>query len=161
MIIWQLLSEARKVSELALSKRYSAFLQPQRATTIAELTALYQQHIDEETELRLHEFVTDRKSHHLKEAYLVLCSNYPVLLTKIEIAWQGSSSSPVEALDLVKAEVVTYFSTQPEAPPSKPLSSSTPGPAIKLPVTPTVPPYPHRTLPSGRQMGSQTSDNVC
>ena len=161
MIIWQLLSEARKVSELALSKRYSALLQPQRATTIAGLTAQYQQQVDEETELRLHEFVTDRKSHHLKEAYLVMCSNYPVLLTKIEIAWQASISSPVEALTMVRAEIVTYFSTQPEARSSKPLPSNAPATASTPPVAPTIPPYPHRTLPSGRQMGSKLADNVC
>ena len=42
MLIWQLLAEARKVSEVDLSKRYTALLQPQRAKTIVGLTALYQ-----------------------------------------------------------------------------------------------------------------------
>ena len=67
MLIWQLLAEARKVSEVDLSKRYTALLQPQRAKTVAGLTALYQHQIDEETELRMHEFVTDKKAQPLKE----------------------------------------------------------------------------------------------
>ena len=82
MLIWQLLSEARKVSEIDLSARYTALLQPTPATSIAGLTAMYQQQIDEECELRLHEFITDRKAKPLKEAFLQLASNYPVLLTK-------------------------------------------------------------------------------
>ena len=52
LVIWQLLSEARKVSEIDLSRRYTALLQPTKTTTIAGLTALYQKQIDEETELR-------------------------------------------------------------------------------------------------------------
>ena len=116
MLIWQLLAEARKVSEVDLSKRYTALLQPQRAKTVAGLTALYQHQIDEETELRMHEFVTDKKAQPLKEAFLELGCEYPVLLTKIEIAWQGAKDDPPAALNLVKAEIVSFFSTQQEGP---------------------------------------------
>ena len=60
----------------------------------------------------MHEFVTDKKAQPLKEAFLELGSDYPVLLTKIEIAWQGAKDDPPAALNLVKAEVVSFFSTQ-------------------------------------------------
>ena len=79
MIIWQLLAEARRVSEIDLSARYTALLQPTPATSIAGLTAMYQKQIDEECELRLHEFITDRKAKPLKEAFLQLASNYPAV----------------------------------------------------------------------------------
>ena len=158
MLIWQLLAEARKVSEVDLSRRYTALLQPQRATTMAQLTTLYQQQIDEEMELRLHDFVTDRKCKSLKEAYLELSWNYPVLQTKLEIAWNGSRHDPPAALNLVKAEVVSYFSTQPE---TKVLAIL---PAKQNPVIKTPPVQSHglpRILPTGRPMGSQATDNIC
>ena len=123
--------------------------------------ALYQQQIDEETELRLHSFVTDSKAKALKEAFLELSSNCPVLLTKIESAWQGERHNPPAALDLVKTEVVSFFSTQPAGPEYTPTTRSQPAPASKPPVASTIPLYPHKALPSGRKMGSVTSDNVC
>ena len=119
---------------------------------------MYQQQIDEECELRLHEFITDRKAKPLKEAFLQLASNYPALLTKIEIAWQGANlaHNPVEALDLVKAEVVSFFSTQPAGQENTPVSR--PKPRI---ITPGPSHCPPRMLPTGRTMGTQATDNVC
>ena len=155
MLIWQLLAEARKVSEVDLSKRYTALLQPQRAKTVAGLTALYQHQIDEETELRMHEFVTDKKAQPLKEAFLELGCEYPVLLTKIEIAWQGAKDDPPAALNLVKAEIVSFFSTQQEGPKYTP--AGRPKPAPHAP----GPPAAARMLPTGRVMGSNASDQVC
>ena len=167
LIIWQLLSEARKVSEIDLSRRYTALLQPTKATNIAGLTALYQQQIDEETELRLHDFVTDKKAQPLKEAFLELGSNYPVLLTKIEIAWQGAKDNPPAALNLVKAEIVSFFSTQQEGPlavggyTQGPLAVGGYTPAGRPKPAPHAPGPPARMLPTGRVMGSNASDQVC
>ena len=169
LIIWQLLSEARKISEIDLSNRYTALLQPTRATSIAQLTALYQQQIDEETELRLHSFVTDGKAKALKEAFLELSANYPVLLTKIEIVWQGERDNPPAALDLVKAEVVSFFSTQPAGPEytpaTRPQTAGQESPAMSRPRPKATAPIPShglpRMLPTGRLMGSQATDNVC
>ena len=151
-IVWQLLSEARNVSEVDLSARYTALLQPKPATSIATLTTMYQRQVDEEAELRLHEFVTDKKSQSLKEALLQLSSNYPVLLTKIEIAWQAAKQHPATALDLVKAEVISFFSTQPAGPTHVPADKPKPAPHA---------PGPPRMLPTGRIMGSKAADNVC
>lgn len=163
MLIWQLLAEARKVSEIDLSTRYTALLQPQKARTIAGLTALYQHQVDEEAELRLHEFVTDKKARPLKEALLELAWYYPVLQTKIEIAWQGAKANPIAALDLAKAEVVSYFSTQPEGPQSDPADrpSTKTVPSCATNHKPPVPSSEPRMLPTGRQMGTRPTDRVC
>lgn len=152
IIVWQLLSEARNVSEVDLSIRYTALLQPKPATSIAALTTMYQGQVDEEAELRLHGFITDKKAQPLKEAYLQLSANYPVLLTKIEIAWQAAKQHPATALDLVKAEVVSFFSTQPAGPGYVPAEKPKPAPHA---------PGPPRMLPTGRAMGSHATDNVC
>ena len=140
------------MSEVDLSARYTALLQPKPATSIATLTTMYQRQVDEEAELRLHEFVTDKKSQSLKEALLQLSSNYPVLLTKIEIAWQAAKQHPATALDLVKAEVISFFSTQPAGPTHVPADKPKPAPHA---------PGPPRMLPTGRIMGSKAADNVC
>ena len=110
IIVWQLLSEARNVSEVDLSIRYTALLQPKPATSIAALTTMCQGQVDEEAELRLHGFITDKKAQPLKEAYLQLSANYPVLLTKIEIAWQAAKQHPASSQDSeIKPETMQIF----------------------------------------------------
>ena len=56
LIAWQLLAEARKVSELDLAKRYVKLLQPTKPRTPTQLTAAYQVQADEEEELIMQGF---------------------------------------------------------------------------------------------------------
>jgi len=108
LVAWQILSEARKVSEVDLSKRYTAVLEPARASTVAQLAAVHQQHVDETAELRLHGFVPDAKAPHLKEALLKMVTNFPVLITKIELEWQKHKQDPAVALQSVHKEIAGY-----------------------------------------------------
>jgi hypothetical protein len=56
LIAWQLLAEARKVSELDLAKRCVKLLQPTTPRTPQQLTVAYQAQIDEEEELIMQGF---------------------------------------------------------------------------------------------------------
>ena len=100
------------MSELDLSVRYTDLVAHTRAKMLAELNLLYQRQLGEEDELRKHDFVTDRKAKHLKEAYLTMAWHLPVLQTKMEIAWNEHRNDHPVALMHVKAVIVTYFTTQ-------------------------------------------------
>ena len=78
MIAWQLLAEARKVSELDLAKRYVKLLQPTKPRTPQQLTAAYQTQVDEEEELIMQGFACKCRSRdtHFKKSLLDMCDNH-------------------------------------------------------------------------------------
>ena len=115
LIAWQLLAEARKVSELDLAKRYVKLLQPTTPRTPQQLTVAYQAQIDEEEELIMQGFACKCRTRevHFKKALLDMCDKFGVLQTRIEIAWHENKGDQTAALQSVKQEIVDFCATQP------------------------------------------------